>query len=42
MKLSRCLMNSPRCGDDGCMLGGLLENINKQVLQHFEKKLSEV
>ena len=37
MKLSRCLMTTPRCGDDGCMLGGLLENINTQVLQHFEK-----
>ena len=42
MKLSRCLMRAPRCGNDGCMLGGLLENINAQVLQHFEKRLSEV
>jgi len=42
MKLNRCLMTSPRCGDDGCMLGGLLEDINRQVLQHFEKRLSEI
>jgi Rrf2 family protein len=42
MKLNRCLMTTPRCGNDGCMLGGLLENINTQVLQHFEKRLSEV
>ena len=42
MKLSGCLMKVPRCGNDGCMLGGLLGNINTQVLQHFEKRLSEV
>jgi len=42
MKLNRCLMTMPRCGDDGCMLGGLLDSINSQVLQHFEKRLSEI
>lgn len=42
MKLNKCLMTVPRCGDDGCMLGGLLESINKQVLQQFEKKLSDL
>jgi Rrf2 family protein len=42
MKLNKCLLSSPRCGNDGCMLGGLLETINTQVLQHFEKKLSDL
>jgi len=42
MKLNPCLLNAPRCGDDGCMLGGLLGTINNQVLQHFEKRLSEL
>ena len=42
MRLSSCLLRKPRCGSDGCMLGGLLSKINKQVLEHFEKKLSDL
>jgi Rrf2 family protein len=42
MKLNSCLMSVKRCNGDGCMLGGLIDNINKQVLQHFEKRLSEI
>jgi Rrf2 family protein len=42
IKLSNCLRISPSCGDNGCMLGDLLESINSQVLQHFEKRLSEI
>jgi Rrf2 family protein len=42
IKLSNCLRTSPRCGNDGCMLGDLLESVNSQVLLHFEKKLSEI
>jgi Rrf2 family protein len=42
MKLSSCLMSVRRCGGDGCMLGGLLDNINSQVLRHFEKRLSDL
>ena len=39
LKLNRCLLAVPRCGNDGCMLGNLLDTINTQVLQHFEKRL---
>ena len=42
IKLSNCLLTSPRCGDDGCMLGDLMESIHNQVLRHFEKRLSEI
>lgn len=42
LKLSRCLLSQPRCGIDGCMLGDMLGQINKQVVQHFERKLSEL
>ncbi|MDD5657542.1 MAG: Rrf2 family transcriptional regulator [Elusimicrobia bacterium] len=40
MRLGRCLMSEPRCGQNGCMLGDLLDTINRQVLQQFEKPLS--
>lgn len=42
MKLSRCLLSQPRCGVDNCMLGDMLAQINKQVVEHFEKRLSEL
>jgi Rrf2 family protein len=42
IKLSSCLRTSPSCGNDGCMLGNLLESVNSQVLQHFDKRLSEI
>jgi Rrf2 family protein len=42
MKLSRCLLSRPRCGIDGCMLGDMMAEINKQVVKHFEKRLSEL
>jgi Rrf2 family protein len=42
IKLSKCLLREPRCGLDGCILGDLLADINYQVLQHFEKPLSEL
>jgi len=42
MKLSRCLLPQPRCGVDGCMLGDMMAAINKQVVKHFEKRLSEL
>jgi Rrf2 family protein len=42
MKLSRCLLSQPRCGMDGCMLGSMMADINKQVAEHFEKRLSEL
>jgi Rrf2 family protein len=42
IKLSNCLRTSPSCGDNGCMLGDLLESLNNQMLQHFEKRLSEI
>ncbi|MBI5240913.1 MAG: Rrf2 family transcriptional regulator [Elusimicrobia bacterium] len=42
LKLSRCLLSQPRCGIDGCMLGDMMGEINRQVVKHFEKKLSEL
>ena len=42
IKLGTCLITNPICGNDGCMLGDLLKSINSQVLQHFEKRLSEI
>jgi Rrf2 family protein len=42
MKFNSCLMTKPSCGTGGCMLGTMLEDINKQVLARFEKKLSEL
>ncbi|MCX5797713.1 MAG: Rrf2 family transcriptional regulator [Elusimicrobia bacterium] len=42
MKLSRCLLSQPRCGVDGCMLGDMMAQINKQVVEHFERRLSEL
>ena len=42
MRLSDCLLHTPRCGTDKCMLGGLLGTINKQVLEQFQKKLSDL
>jgi Rrf2 family protein len=42
IKLNGCLLTAPQCGSDGCMLGDLLDSINSQVLQHFEKRLSEI
>jgi Rrf2 family protein len=40
--LRSCLMDSPNCGSDGCMLGGLLESISAQVLKSFERRLSDI
>jgi Rrf2 family protein len=42
MKLNYCLRSQPTCDLDGCMLGSLLADINKQVVSHFDKKLSEL
>jgi Rrf2 family protein len=42
IQLNICLFTTPRCGNDRCMLGDLLESINNQVLQHFEKRLSRI
>jgi len=42
LKLRSCLLSHPRCGVDGCMLGDMLKDINQQVIQHFEKRLSEL
>jgi Rrf2 family protein len=42
LKLSRCLLPQPRCGVDGCILGDMMAEINKQVVRHFEKRLSEL
>jgi Rrf2 family protein len=42
LKLSDCLMARPCCGKDGCMLGDMLIEINRQVVQHFERRLSEL
>ncbi|MDD5655627.1 MAG: Rrf2 family transcriptional regulator [Elusimicrobia bacterium] len=42
MKLKPCLLKEPHCGIEGCMLGSLLNNINQQVVQQFDKRLSEL
>ena len=42
MKLKSCLMTHPRCGQDGCMLGTMMADVNKTVTQHFQKKLSQI
>lgn len=42
LKLSRCLLSRPRCTMEGCMLGTMLDDINKTVSEHFEKRLSEL
>ena len=42
LHLSNCLMKERRCGVDGCMLGDMLDSINKQVVRHFEKRLSQL
>ena len=42
IKLKNCLMRHPRCGRDGCMLGSMLEEINKTVIRHFKRKLSQL
>jgi Rrf2 family protein len=42
IKLKNCLFPTPRCDNGGCMLGDLLESVNSQVLEHFEKRLSDI
>lgn len=42
LHLSNCLMRERRCGADGCILGNMLDTINKQVIEHFEKRLSQL
>jgi len=42
LKFRDCLLSEPRCGTDGCMLGDMLADINKQVVERFEKRLSEL
>ena len=42
MKFGRCLMDVPRCGKAGCMLGSMLDEVNKQVVKRFERRLSDL
>ena len=42
LKLRDCLMSRPCCGQSGCMLGDMLWEINRQVVKHFDKPLSEL
>ena len=32
-----CLFDRPTCGSDRCILGGLLESVNRQVLDYVSK-----
>ena len=32
-----CLLDRPACGSDRCILGGLLESVNRQVLDYVSK-----
>lgn len=32
-----CLLDRPACGGDKCLLGGLIESVNRQVMDYFEK-----
>ena len=42
LKLGRGAGAPQRCSVDGCQLPAMLDEINKQVVQRFEKKLSEL
>ena len=39
----KCLLGVPVCGDNGCILDGLLETVDKQIRKHLvETKLSQL
>ena len=39
----KCLLGTPVCGDKGCILGGLLETVDKQIRDYLAgKRLSEL
>lgn len=42
MKFGRGPSAQTRCAVDGCGLPGMLDDISKQVVQRFEKRLSEM
>lgn len=41
VRLSNCLMGTPKCASR-CILGGLLDSVNKQVAEKLETRLSEI
>lgn len=41
VRLTNCLMGTPKC-DNRCILGGLLDSVNKQVAEKLETRLSEI
>ena len=38
---SKCLLGAPICGGDNCILGGLLETVNKQIKEYLADFTSE-